>query len=177
MLTLILLKAGVAGVTGLDGMDGLDGVAGVTGMDGMEWLDGVDGMNGMNGLDGMAGVTGLEITITEDTVPGAGEDTNKDKTSAEEAKNTTAKIKNWCKFSYKFYNFQKVVFFLFIMLVPKFDTPIDYKHINPPCSHFLNLKYVCRLGWFFFYLFYFKTIMHMIKCLFLFVFCLYFALL
>lgn len=174
MLTLILLKAGVAGVTGLDGMDGLDGVAGVTGMDGMEWLDGVDGMNG---LDGMAGVTGLEITITEDTVPGAGEDTNKDKTSAEEAKNTTAKIKNWCKFSYKFYNFQKVVFFLFIMLVPKFDTPIDYKHINPPCSHFLNLKYVCRLGCFFFYLFYFKTIMHMIKCLFLFVFCLYFALL
>lgn len=108
MLTLILLKAGVAGVTGMDGMDGLDGVAGVTGMDGMEWLDGVDGMTG---LDGMAGVTGLEITITEDTVPGAGEDTNKDKTSAEEAKNTLAEIKNWCKFSYKFYNFQKVVFF------------------------------------------------------------------
>lgn len=175
MLTLILLKAGVAGVTGLDGMDGLDGVAGVTGMDDMEWLDGVDGMNGMTGLDGMAGVTGLEITITEDTVPGAGEDTNKDKTSTEEAKNTTAEIKNWCKFSYKFYNFHKVVFFLFIMLVPKLDTPIDYKHINPPCSHFLNLKYVCRLV--FFYLFYFKTIMHMIKCLFIFVFCLYFALL
>lgn len=101
-------------MAGLDGMDGLDGVAGVTGMDGMEWLDGVDGMNGMNGmngLDGMAGVTGLEITITEDTVPGAGEDTNKEKTSAEEAKNTLAEIKNWCKFSYKFYNFQKVVFF------------------------------------------------------------------
>lgn len=116
MLTLILLKAGV---TGLDGMDGLDGVAGVTGMDGMEWLDGVDGMNGMNGLDGMAGVTGLEITITEDTVPGAGEDTNKDKTSAEEAKNTTAKIKNWCKFSHKFYNFQKVVFFSFHYVSPQ----------------------------------------------------------
>lgn len=75
MLTLILLKAGVAGVTGLDGMDGLDGVAGATGLDG---------------------------TLTEDTVPVAGEDTIKDKTSVEEAKNTTSEIKNRCKFSYKF---------------------------------------------------------------------------
>uniref|UniRef100_A0A8W8MKW0 Uncharacterized protein n=1 Tax=Magallana gigas TaxID=29159 RepID=A0A8W8MKW0_MAGGI len=100
----MIREAGVAGVTG---MDGLDGVAGVTGMDDMEWLDGVDGMNGMTGLDGMAGVTGLEITITEDTVPGAGEDTNKDKTSTEEAKNTTAEIKNW-KYNLLFYGLPKV---------------------------------------------------------------------
>lgn len=58
MLTLILLKAGVAGVAGQDGMDGLDGVAGATGLDG---------------------------TLTEDTVPVAGEDTIEDKTFVEEA--------------------------------------------------------------------------------------------
>lgn len=99
MLILILLKVGVIG---LDGMDGLDGVVGVIGMDGMEWLDGVDGMNG---LDGMVGVIGLEIIIIEDIVFGVGEDINKDKIFVEEVKNIIVKIKNWCKFFYKFYNF------------------------------------------------------------------------
>lgn len=36
MLTLILLKAGVAGVTGLDEMNGMAGVTGEVGMDGID---------------------------------------------------------------------------------------------------------------------------------------------
>lgn len=36
MLTLIVLKAGVARVTGLDKMNGMAGVTGVVGMDGID---------------------------------------------------------------------------------------------------------------------------------------------
>lgn len=72
MLTLILLKAGVAGVDGVTGVDGMDGVTGVDGI------------------------------FTKDTAPVAGEDINQDNTSVEEAINSTIEIKNWCKFSFKF---------------------------------------------------------------------------